>query len=197
MSMKDSFQAIRQAIIDDPMNAAYRQGGYEPLYTAGAGAKIVIIGQAPGGRAQESRRPWLDASGEKLRDWLGVSEGQFYDPDIIALLPMDFYYPGKGAHGDLPPRAGFADKWHPRLLALMPGVELTILIGAYATKHYLGAEAKRNLTETVRAYSDYLPQYFPLVHPSPLNFRWQAKQPWFEKEVVPKLRRRVADILAG
>lgn len=194
--MADVFDAIFQEICDDPMNAEMKAKGYVPVYTAGAKAKIVIVGQAPGRRAQESLKPWNDVSGQLLRTWLGVTDEQFYDPNVVALIPMDFYYPGKGAHGDLPPRKGFAEKWHPQLLAHMPDVKLTILIGAYAQKYYFGNRAERNLTETVRAYEAYLPEYFPLVHPSPLNFRWRAKNPWFEAEVVPEVRRRVGEIIA-
>lgn len=193
--MSDTFHTIHQAIIDDPMNAGMRAKGYAPVYTAGAKAKIAIIGQAPGSKAQQSMKPWNDASGILLRKWLGVTDEQFYDPDLIALIPMDFYYPGKGAHGDLPPRKGFAEKWHPQLLALMPDIQLTILIGAYSQKYYLGKTAKPTLTETVRAYEEYLPTYFPLVHPSPLNFRWQAKNPWFVTDVVPELHHLVRKII--
>lgn len=192
--MVDQLEAIYAAITDDPMNAEMTAKGYAPLYTAGTKAKIAIIGQAPGSRAQESMKPWNDASGIMLRKWLGVSDEEFYDPNIIALIPMDFYYPGKAAHGDLPPRKGFAEKWHPKLFEAMPNVQLIILIGAYAQKYYLGKTAKSNLTETVRAYKEYLPDYFPLVHPSPLNFRWRAKNPWFELEVVPELARYVRSI---
>lgn len=193
--MSSDFESIRRAIIADPMNDIMNAKGYQPLYTAGSKARIVIIGQAPGNKAQASMKPWDDASGRLLRQWLGMSDDQFYDPDTVALMPMDFYYPGKGAHGDLPPRKGFADKWHPQLLELMPQLRLTILIGAYAQKHYLAKRSGANLTETVRAYRDYLPEYFPLVHPSPLNFRWQKRNPWFENEVVPQLQSLVDDIL--
>lgn len=186
-----------QEIIDDPMNADMKLKGYVPVYTAGPKAKIVIVGQAPGSKAQASMKPWNDVSGVLLRKWLDVSDEQFYDPDIFALTPMDFYYPGKGVHGDLPPRKGFAEKWHPRLLALMPDVQLVILIGAYSQKYYLGKSAKQNLTGTVLAYQEYLPTYFPLVHPSPLNFRWRARNPWFEQDVVPELRSLVHTILAA
>lgn len=187
----DSFEQLYDAIVNDAMNAAMKQQGYQPLYAAAAGARIAIIGQAPGRKAQQTMRLWNDASGDMLRRWLGVTDEEFYDPNLVALLPMDFYYPGKGAHGDLPPRKGFAEKWHPALMRLMPNLELIVLVGAYAQKHYLGAAAKKNLTETVRAYHDYLPTYFPLVHPSPLNFRWRAKNPWFEVEVVPELAKQV------
>lgn len=189
------FDRMRAEIIADPMNADMQAKGYEPVYTAGPKAKIVIVGQAPGTKAQTTKKPWNDQSGKLLREWLQMSEEQFYNPDIVALIPMDFYYPGKGAHGDLPPRKGFAEKWHPKLLEHMPNVELIILIGAYSQKYYLGKNAKINLTETVRAYKEYLPRYFPLVHPSPLNFRWRAVNPWFGTEVVPVLAALTKEIL--
>lgn len=194
--MKSPFQVIYDEISADPMNAEMRAKDYVPVYTAGSKAKIVIVGQAPGSKAQLTEKPWNDASGILLRKWLGVTEEQFYDPDIVALIPMDFYYPGKGLHGDLPPRKGFAEKWHPRLLALMPDVQLIILIGAYSQEYYLGKNAKRNLTETVHAYEEYLPDYFPLVHPSPLNFRWRTKNSWFDTEIVPELHKLVQRILS-
>ena len=191
----DSVDSIRTAIIDDPGNAGMTAKGWQPIFTAGPEARIVIVGQAPGAAAQETGIPWNDASGKKLRTWLGLSDEQFYDPNLVALIPMDFYYPGKGKHGDMPPRQGFAAKWHPPLLALMPRVSLTVLIGAYAQDYYLGRTAKQNLTETVRDFADYLPDFFPLVHPSPLNFRWQAKNPWFEETVIPELQRNVARVI--
>jgi uracil-DNA glycosylase len=155
----------------------------------------MIIGQAPGIKAQKSGLVWDDASGNRLMDWLGVTEDQFRDPRIFAHIPMDFYYPGKGKSGDLPPRKDFAPLWHARLVELMPNLQLTILIGSYAQKYYL-PNRQRTLTETVRNYQAYLPTYFPVVHPSPLNFRWFAKNEWFEEELVPVLRQAVAEILA-
>lgn len=196
-TMNQDFNEIYQLIVDDALNADMKAKGYAPVYTVGPNAKIVIIGQAPGSKAQASMKPWNDASGILLRKWLGVSEEEFYDPNIFALTPMDFYYPGKATHGDLPPRKGFAEKWHPRLFELMPDVQLVILVGAYSQKHYLGKSAKRNLTETVRAYEEYLSTYFPLVHPSPLNFRWRSRNAWFDIEVVPKLAHHVRDVLRG
>ncbi|MFD5215455.1 uracil-DNA glycosylase family protein [Microbacterium sp. NPDC058345] len=190
-----SFEEIRRAIIDDAANAEMTAKGYLPLYTAGAQARIAVIGQAPGRKAQESQIAWNDASGVKLRSWLGVTEQQFHDADLFALLPMDFYYPGKGASGDLPPRKGFADRWHPPLLQLMPHIRLTVLIGRYAQAHYLGARAQRTLTDTVHAYRDYLPDVIPLVHPSPLNFRWQARNPWFETTLLPTLKQQVSALV--
>jgi uracil-DNA glycosylase len=190
-----SFASIRAAIAADPENAWARDRGYSPLYTAGPRARVMVVGQAPGRVAQESGLPWNDASGAKLFDWLGVTEHQFRDPDLFALLPMDFYYPGKGATGDLPPRKDFAPRWHPPLLNLMPKIGLTILIGGYA-QYYLAGRVRKNLTETVHAFHEYLPTAIPLVHPSPLNFRWQTRNPWFAAEVVPVLRTRVASVLA-
>jgi uracil-DNA glycosylase len=192
--VSDALAQLRARIIDDPSNAWAKEAGYAPLYTAAPAARIAIIGQAPGRRAQESGIPWDDPSGTKLREWLGVTDTQFYDPAQIALLPMDFYYPGKGSpgkgrSGDLPPRKEFAPTWHPLILEHLPDLRFTVLIGAYAQKHYL--EPKASLTETVRNHADYLPTYFPIVHPSPLNFRWQAKNPWFEAEVIPELQRLV------
>lgn len=186
---------ITRAIQEDPQNETYTREGVAPLFTATSHARIVIVGQAPGRKATASGIPWDDASGDKLREWLGVTKEQFYNPELIALIPMDFYYPGKGSHGDLPPRKGFAEKWHPRPLADMPEVALLILVGKYAQAHYLGSNSKRNLTETVGSYNEYLPKFFPIVHPSPLNFRWQTKNPWFLEAVIPKLQKIVATIL--
>lgn len=178
------------------MNADFTAQGWPPVYSASASSRIIIVGQAPGRIAQETGVPWNDASGRLLRQWLGVSDEQFYDPDLFALIPMDFYYPGKGAHGDLPPRKEFAEKWHPKLRAHMPAVRLTILVGAYAQKYYLAHQAEKNLTETVAHFAHYLPEYLPLVHPSPLTARWRARNPWFEAEVVPVLRQRVQQTLS-
>lgn len=193
--MSDTLASIYDEICQDPMNAPMAAKGYIPVYTAGNHAKVAIIGQAPGRKAQDTMKPWNDASGVLLRKWLGVSDEQFYDPDTITLIPMDFYYPGKGAHGDLPPRKGFADKWHPRLLKLMPEVRLIVLVGAYSQKYYLAKDAKPNLTQTVYSYQEYLPRFFPLVHPSPLNIGWRARNGWFEAGVVPELHRLVHQIL--
>nr|WP_042188768.1 uracil-DNA glycosylase family protein [Kibdelosporangium sp. MJ126-NF4]CEL18447.1 Hypothetical protein VC0266 (sugar utilization related?) [Kibdelosporangium sp. MJ126-NF4]CTQ97930.1 Hypothetical protein VC0266 (sugar utilization related?) [Kibdelosporangium sp. MJ126-NF4] len=190
MSLAD----IRAEIMAD--NEWATEQGFQPVYTAASDARIVIIGQAPGRRAQQSGVPFDDPSGDRLRDWLGVTDEQFYDPNRFAILPMDFYFPGKGTSGDLPPRADFAPRWHPRILAELTDVRLTLLIGGYAQKRYLKGRAKPSLTETVRSYQDYLPGLVPLVHPSPLNFRWQARNPWFTAEVVPVLRAEVAKALS-
>jgi uracil-DNA glycosylase len=195
--VRSNLDRIRAEIVAHESNAWARELGYKPLYAAAPGARIALIGQAPGRKAQESGVPWNDASGVRLRSWLGVDDAQFYDPDQFAVVPMDFYYPGKGASGDLPPRKDFAARWHRRILDELPDLRLTILVGGYAQKHYLGKRAKPSLTETVRAYEEYLPSAIPLVHPSPLNFRWQTRNPWFEAEVVPVLRSLVSGALAG
>jgi uracil-DNA glycosylase len=186
---------IRADLIADPDNAWAKEAGYEPLYTAEPSAKVALIGQAPGRKAQESGVPWNDASGVKLRGWLGVTDEEFYDPALFAIVPMDFFYPGKAASGDAPPRRGIAEKWHPRIFAELPEIRLTVLVGSYAQKHYLHAGRSRSLTETVRSFRDYLPSMIPLVHPSPLNVGWHLRNPWFEQEVVPELRMLVADAL--
>ena len=193
--MKTIFEKIFEEICNDPENKEFKEKGYEPVYTAWAKAKIVIVGQAPGHKAQETKKPWNDVSWETLRKWLWVTEEQFYDSDLISLIPMDFYYPGKGNHWDLPPRKWFAEKWHPILLENMPEVKLFILIWAYSQKYYLAKNIKSNLTETVNSYKEYLPKYFPIVHPSPLNFRWRSKNPWFENEVIPELQKLVRKII--
>ncbi len=192
----DTKPLLYEQIIADPMNAGYTDQGWQPVYSASPHSRIVIVGQAPGRVAQETGKPWNDVSGQNLRQWLNVTEEQFYDPRLFALMPMDFYYPGKGKHGDLPPRREFAEKWHSRLLDRMTEVKLTILVGVYAQKFYLAGQAKRDLTETVASYEEYLPKYFPLVHPSPLNFRWRKRNPWFASEVIPALQRVVQEVLA-
>ena len=189
-----TLQEMEKQIKSDPRNAEYTARGIPPIFQINPGAEILIVGQAPGKKVEESGILFQDKSGEKLREWMGIDKELFYSKRI-AIMPMDFYYPGKGKTGDLPPRRFIAEEYHPEILAMMPEVRLTILIGKYSVDYYLKKRAKKNLTETVRCYQEYLPEYFSIVHPSPLNFRWQAKNPWFESEVVPELRKRVADIL--
>jgi len=191
-SMEKIFEMIKQEIITDPMNETYTSKGIPPLFKASKDAGIVIVGQAPGRKAQETSLFWNDLSGDRLREWMGISREIFYSTDRIAHLPMDFYYPGKAKSGDAPPRKGFAQKWHPRILKEMPNVKTIILIGKYAQEYYLNKRQEKNLTETVRAFRRYLPEFFPLVHPSPLNYGWMKKNPWFENEVLPVLREIVA-----
>lgn len=189
-----TIQEIEEQLKADPRNAEYTKRGVPPIFQINSEAKILIIGQAPGRKVEESKIPFNDKSGEKLMDWMGIDRDTFYSSQI-AIMPMDFYYPGKGKTGDLPPRKFIAEEYHPHILEAMPDIEMTILIGKYSIDYYLKGRAKKNLTETVRSYKEYLPEYFPIVHPSPLNFRWQAKNPWFEEAVVPELREKVAGIL--
>ena len=186
---------IKNAIMADLQNKSFTERGIEPLFSAPTSARINIVGQAPGVKAEQTRLYWNDKSGDRLRKWLGVDRETFYHSDLFAVIPMDFYYPGKGKSGDLPPRKGFAEKWHPQILSDLPNIELTILIGQYAQKYYL-PENTLNVTETVQNYAKFLPHFLPLVHPSPRNQLWLAKNPWFEQEVVPRLQQRVKEILS-
>lgn len=195
MKMEAKFKKITQEIKDDPMNQTYTQNGIDPLYYAASSAEILIVGQAPGKVAEQRQRVWDDISGDHLREWMGIDRQQFYNSGKIAVLPMDFYFPGKGKGGDLPPRKGFADKWHPQLIAKMPQIKLTILVGSYSIKHYLNVPSSMRLTDIVKDYQDYLPQYFPLVHPSPRNKLWMKNNPWFETDVLPHLKQRVNQVL--
>ena len=190
------FDKIIRRLKEDSRNKSYTDRGIPPIFQVSPKAQILIIGQAPGKKVEESLIPFNDKSGEKLVQWMGVDRDTFYS-EKIAILPMDFYYPGKGKTGDLPPRSFIAKEYHKDILDLMPDIKLTILIGSYSMKYYLGKGMKENLTETVRSYKEYLPKYFPIVHPSPLNFRWQKANPWFEGEVVPVLRDMVGKICKG
>jgi len=184
---------ITKEIENHPTNAWANKKGWKPLFTASAESRVVVIGQAPGRKAQESGIPWDDVSGKRLKEWLGVTDAEFYDETKISLLPMDFYFPGsiKGKSGDLPPRKEFAPMWHQRILDLMPDVELIVLIGQYSQKYYLAESMERNLTETVRNYKEYLkqdPALFPIPHPSPLNGRWLVRNDWFESDILPEIK---------
>jgi uncharacterized protein HI_0220.2 len=189
-----TLEQITQAIMADPANRSFTDIGIAPLFAAPVTARINIVGQAPGLKAQNSRLYWNDQSGDRLRHWLGVDRDLFYHSGLFAVIPMDFYYPGKGKSGDLPPRKGFAAKWHPQILEQLPQLELTILIGQYAQRYYL-PENRLNVTDTVKNYREFLPHFLPLVHPSPRNQLWQAKNPWFAQEVIPTLQALVKQII--
>ncbi|TWI81663.1 uracil-DNA glycosylase [Lacibacter cauensis] len=165
--------------------------GAKPVLRFSAKSRIIIIGQAPGIKAHNSGIPWNDASGERLRSWLGVDASTFYDTDKFALIPMGFCYPGKGRSGDNPPRPECAPLWHPQLLAKSKSAQLKILIGNYAQAYYLGNKQKPTLTETVKAFEEYLPETIVLPHPSPRNNIWLKKNSWFEKELLPVLKHQV------
>ncbi len=166
-----------------------------PIVQFSVNARIAIIGQAPGLKVQESGIAWNDASGNELRRWMQVSKEQFYNPHIFAIIPMGFCYPGRGNTGDLPPRPECAPLWHQQILETLTHLELILLIGKYSQSYYLPAGETLGLTQTVKNYSQYLPQYFPLIHPSPRNKPWHKQNPWFEKDVVPALRLQISNIL--
>ena len=165
--------------------------GPKPVFLVGAGAHLMIVGQAPGRRVHRTGIPWNDPSGDLLRAWLRMDLAQFYDTRRIAILPTGLCYPGSGKRGDLPPRPECAPLWHPRFRAALPGIRLTLLVGMHAQAYYLGKRRKKTMAQTVRAFRDYLPEFFPLPHPSPRNRLWMKNNPWFVEEVVPALRRRV------
>ena len=161
---------------------------------AAKGSRILLAGQAPGRKVHESGIPWDDASGKRLREWLGVEADVFYDPECFAIVPMGFCYPGTGRNGDLPPRPECGRLWHPRLLPLLERVELVLAVGSYAQAYHLPSR-KRTLTETVAGWREYYPCVIPLPHPSPRNQMWLARNRWFETELLPALRQRVAEVL--
>ena len=166
-----------------------------PVLRLGSGARIVIIGQAPGSKVHQSGVPWQDDSGDHLREWLQVDRATFDDPEAFAILPMGFCFPGRKSGGDLPPRPECAPAWHGRLLSQLPKLRLTLLVGQYAQAHYLAERVKPTLTETVESFADYLPDHIPLPHPSWRSKLWMKKNPWFARILLPTLRRRVAAAL--
>ncbi len=163
-----------------------------PVLQAAAGARILIAGQAPGRKVAASGVPFDDASGERLRAWMSIDRASFYDPDFIAILPMGFCYPGPGRSGDLPPRPECAATWRARLLAQLPSIRLTLVIGAYAQAWHLKPGTGVTLTAAVRSWRGQGSQVLPLPHPSPRNNGWLQRNPWFEAEVLPELKARVS-----
>jgi uracil-DNA glycosylase len=159
-------------------------------------ARLLVVGQAPGRKVHDTGIPWNDPSGDRLRSWLGMDRDTFYDESRIAIIPTGLCFPGTGKGGDLPPRPECAPLWHPPLLAELPNIRLTLLIGQYAQAYYLGPRRKKTLTETVAAWKEYLPEYLPLPHPSPRNQMWLKRNPWFERDLLPVLRQKVSEALA-
>jgi uracil-DNA glycosylase len=176
--------------------AAHLPLGPRPVLRAKASARLLIVGQAPGTKVHESGIPWNDRSGDRLREWLRLDRETFYDESRIAIVPMGFCYPGVDANGgDLPPRKECAPLWHARVMAHLPRLDLTLLVGSYAQKHYLGDRRAESMTETVQAWRDHVPRFIPLPHPSWRNTAWLKRHPWFETELLPDLRSRVRVLL--
>jgi uracil-DNA glycosylase len=175
--------------------AADLPAGPGPVVQFSSAARILIIGQAPGSRVRASGIPWDDPSGDRLREWTGLSKRDFYDPAKVAMMAMGFCYPGKGQNGDLPPRAECAPRWHERILALLPADRLTLLVGAYAQARYLPQAADASLTARVQAFRSFGPAFLPLPHPSWRSAIWTKRNPWFESEVLPALREAVRERL--
>ncbi len=168
--------------------------GPRPVFQLHPGARILIAGQAPGKKVHESGTPFDDASGSRLRDWMGVSREVFYDPKQIAILPMGFCFPGTGKSGDLPPRPECAPAWRERLLGHLRSLELTLVLGQYAQAYHFGA-ARTSVTELVASWRAHWPERLPLPHPSPRNNIWLRRNPWFERDLLPALRARVSALL--
>ena len=176
--------------------------GPRPVLQAGASARILVVGQAPGARVHASGIPWDDRSGVRLREWMGIDAGHFYDPARVAIVPMGFCYPGRGSSGDLPPRPECAPAWRDQLLAELPKLEVVLLVGGYGQAWHLGDDNGETLTETVTRWQTITqrkgtPRYWPLPHPSWRNNGWLKKNAWFEVELLPALRTDVARVLRG
>jgi uracil-DNA glycosylase len=171
--------------------AAHLPLGPRPVTQFSATSRILIIGQAPGTKVHASGVPWHDDSGDRLREWTGLDDHEFYDPAKVALVPMGFCYPGKAAGGDAPPRPECAPRWHHRILDLLPADRLTLLVGSYAQQYYLPRDAGRTLVERVRNFERFAPSVFPTPHPSWRSIGWQKRNPWFETELLPRLRAEI------
>nr|WP_301332507.1 uracil-DNA glycosylase family protein [Parerythrobacter lacustris] len=186
---------MRDEIAACTICTAHLPHGVRPVVSFSPTTRLVIIGQAPGAKVHASGIPWDDASGDRLREWTGLTKSEMYDPARVALVPMGFCYPGKASGGDKPPRPECAPTWHARIMTELPEDRLTLLIGSYAQARYLCDSGKASLTERVRQFQDHLPRYFPLPHPSWRSTNWMRNNPWFEAEVLPVLRDRVAEMM--
>jgi len=192
----DPLSRLLAEIRDCRLCARHLPLGPRPVLSAEATARLLIVGQAPGTRVHETGIPWNDPSGDRLREWLALDRDTFYDDSRIAIVPMGFCYPGRDKNGgDKPPRPECAPRWHPGVLDALPKLKLTLLVGMYAQKFYLGNKRRRTMTETVRAWRDYVPDYLPLPHPSWRNTGWLKRNPWFEADVLPELRGRMRGML--
>ncbi len=165
--------------------------GPRPVLQCHSSARILIAGQAPGRKVHASGIPFQDASGDRLRSWLGITSEIFYNERQVAILPMGFCFPGTGASGDLPPRPECAPAWRAKLLGHLKKIRLTLVIGQFAQAYHL-PDAGSSVTEAVRSWRKHLPHIVPLPHPSPRNNRWLVQNPWFEAELLPVLKARVS-----
>lgn len=194
-SSKIQFSALNNDILNCQICKEFLPLGPNPVVQIDPRAKILIAGQAPGRIVHQTGIPFNDQSGNRLRDWMGIDKEVFYDANQIAILPMGFCFPGTGKSGDLPPRKECADKWRVPVLQQLTNIRLTLLIGQYAIKWHLGKEMKKNLTDTVKNWKSYPSELIPLPHPSPRNYGWIKKNPWFEEEVLPNLKNKIKLIL--
>lgn len=196
MSRRESFAALLVRVRACRACESHLPLGPRPVLRARPSARLLIVGQAPGTRVHETGIPWNDPSGDRLREWLGLDRETFYDETRIAIVPIGLCYPGRLFRGgDAPPRPECAPLWHPPLRAALAKIELTLLVGQYAQAYYLDRQRKASMTETVRAYHEYLPAFFPIPHPSWRTTAWLRRNPWFARELVPVLRRRVNDLV--
>lgn len=193
----DTIESITKQIMDDPRDAEFTKRGEKPVFSAPSTALITIVGQSPSLDAQTRGLCWNYRSGDTLRKWLDVDKETFYDSGKFALVPMDFYYLGDvpGDKGMEEPREWVAPTYHPEIMKLLPDVKLTILAGSNAVKYYLNQWSKARLEDTVKHFQEYLPKYFPIVHPSGRTDIWRTEHPWFDETVVPALREHVHAIL--
>lgn len=192
----DSITALLEEVRRCTLCAAHLPLGPRPVLQLDPRARILIAAQAPGRKVHESGRPFTDASGDRLRQWLGVTSEIFYDPEQVAIVPMGFCFPGTGKGGDRPPRPECAPAWRGQLLAQLKDLSLTLVIGQYAHAYHL-PEARGSVTSTVQAWRDHWPSVVPLPHPSPRNNRWLKRNSWFEADLLPRLRARVAEVLGA
>ena len=192
--VKQSLRNLLRDVQQCSLCANDLEHGVRPVLQVHSKAKILIAGQAPGRRVHKSGVPFDDPSGDRLREWMGISPSEFYDARKVAILPMGFCYPGTGRSGDLPPRPECAEAWRDSLLQQMTNIRLTLVIGQYAIGWHLN-RPRSKITEIVKNWKKYRPQSIPMPHPSPRNNLWLKKNPWFEVEVLPYLRRRVTQLL--